>query len=89
MLSISTAGGTRRWKTRPQTAPTASGRKKNVLVHKFVTSGSVEERIDQMIADKRQLARELLAGGGEVDLTSLNDSELLELVRLDVSRAAI
>jgi len=65
------------------------GQKKNVLVHKFVTRGSVEERIDRMIAEKRQLAREVLAGGGEVDLTSLSDNELLDLVRLDVSRAAI
>ena len=65
------------------------GQKKNVLVHKFVTSGSVEERIDQMIAQKRQLAGEILAGGGEVDLTSMSDEELISLVRLDVSRAAV
>ena len=65
------------------------GQQKNVLVHKFVTSGSVEERIDRMIAEKRQLAREVLAGEGEVDLTSLSDEALLDLVRLDVSRAAV
>ncbi|MCX5759113.1 MAG: DEAD/DEAH box helicase [Candidatus Hydrogenedentes bacterium] len=65
------------------------GQHKNVLVHKFVTSGSVEEKIDLMIADKRQLAAELLTGGGEVDLTALNDNELMDLVRLDIRRAAL
>jgi non-specific serine/threonine protein kinase len=65
------------------------GQKKNVLVHKFVTSGSVEERIDAMIAEKRQMAAEILSGGGEVDVTGLSDEKLIELVRLDVSRAAI
>ncbi len=66
------------------------GQRKNVLVHKFVTSGSVEEKIDLMIAEKRQLATELLTGGGgEVDLTALNDNELMDLVRLDIRRAAL
>jgi len=65
------------------------GQRKNVLVHKFVTSGSVEEKIDQMIAEKRQLANELLSGGSEVDLTALKDDELLNLVRLDIRRAAM
>jgi len=38
------------------------GQKRNVLVHKFVTSGSVEERIDKMIAEKRKMAAEILSG---------------------------
>jgi non-specific serine/threonine protein kinase len=65
------------------------GQRANVLVHKFVTSGSVEEKIDQMIAEKRKLATELLSGAGEVDLTALNDNELMDLVRLDIRRAAL
>lgn len=64
------------------------GQHKNVLVHKFVTSGSVEERIDEMISSKRELAQELLSGK-EVDVTSLNDDELMNLVRLDIHRAAL
>jgi len=63
------------------------GQKRNVLVHKFVTNGTVEERIDEMIAEKRQMAEEVLAGDGEVNLTELPDDELMELVRLDVTRA--
>ncbi|NQU42870.1 DEAD/DEAH box helicase [bacterium] len=63
------------------------GQKKNVLVHKFVTSGSVEERIDKMISGKRELAGEILSGSGEIDLTSLDDDALVNLVRLDIERA--
>ena len=43
------------------------GQKRNVLVHKFVCRGTVEERIDEMIESKRQLAEEFLAGGGEIN----------------------
>jgi len=63
------------------------GQKRAVLVHKFVTSGTIEERIDALIADKRKLADELLSGDGEVNLTEMADAQLLELVRLDVNRA--
>ena len=64
------------------------GQKRNVLVHKFVCRGTVEERIDAMIQDKRQLATDLLdSAGAEVRLTELNDAELLRLVRLDLTTA--
>ena len=65
------------------------GQKRNVLVHKFVTRGTVEERIDALIEEKRQLADELLSGEGEVNLTELPDDDLMRLVRLDVSQAAL
>ncbi len=66
------------------------GQKRNVLVHKFVCRGTVEERIDAMISDKQRLAAELLdAGGGEVRLTELSDAELLRLVSLDLESASI
>ena len=60
----------------------------HVLVHKFVTSGTIEEKIELMLAEKRQLADELIDGDGEVGLTELPDDELLDLVHLDVTRAA-
>ena len=65
------------------------GQKRNVLVHKFVTNGTVEERIDVMITEKRQMADEVLASDGEVKLTELPDDELMQLVRLDVTRASV
>ena len=63
------------------------GQKKGVLVHKLVCRGTVEERIDAMLEDKRKLSRELLEGGDEVRLTELGDRELLALVSLDLRSA--
>jgi non-specific serine/threonine protein kinase len=63
------------------------GQTKNVLVHKFVCRGTVEDRIDRMIADKQQLAGDFLSGGAEVALTEMKDDELLRLVALDLGAA--
>ena len=60
------------------------GQTRNVLVHKFVCLGTVEERIDQLIDSKRQLSEDLLEGGGEVLLTEMKDDDLLKLVALDL-----
>src|SRR5205814_4144760 len=65
------------------------GQTKNVLVHKFVCRGTVEERIDQLIDSKRQLSQDLLEGGGEVLLTEMRDDELLKLVSLDLHTASM
>ena len=64
------------------------GQMRNVLVHKFVCRGTVEENIDALIEGKRALARDVLEGGAETLLTELPDDELLRLVALDVRRAA-
>jgi SNF2 family DNA or RNA helicase len=63
------------------------GQKKNVLVHKFVCRGTVEEKIDALIAGKQRMAREVLAAGGEALLTEMSDAELLRVVSLDLSSA--
>ena len=63
------------------------GQKRNVLVHKFVCQGTVEEKIDAMIEAKRVLSDELLAGSGEIKLTEMKDDELLRLVALDLNAA--
>jgi non-specific serine/threonine protein kinase len=63
------------------------GQTKNVLVHKFICRGTVEEKIDQLIESKRHLSQELLEGGAGVLLTELKDDELLKLVALDIHRA--
>jgi superfamily II DNA or RNA helicase len=63
------------------------GQEKPVLVHKLVCRGTVEERIDALLEDKRKLARDLVEDGGEVRLTELDDDELLRLVRLDLASA--
>jgi len=63
------------------------GQTKNVLVHKFVCRGTVEEKIDALIESKRALSRDLLEGGGELLLTEMKDEELLRIVALDLGAA--
>ena len=63
------------------------GQKKNIMVHKFVCRGTVEERIDKMIEEKTGLARDLLEGGTERLLTEMGNDELLKFVSLDIDSA--
>ena len=63
------------------------GQKKNVLVHKFVCRGTVEEKIESLIQDKKQMSAELLEGGAERRLTELDDKQLLDIVSLDINSA--
>ncbi len=63
------------------------GQTKNVLVHKFVCRGTVEDKIDKMIEAKRQLAGDFLGVGAEAVLTEMQDDELLRLVTLDLAAA--
>ncbi len=65
------------------------GQKRNVLVHKFVCRGTLEERIDELIESKMQLADEVLGGEGAARLlTEMSNQDLLRFVSLDISRAA-
>jgi SNF2 family DNA or RNA helicase len=63
------------------------GQHRNVLVHKLVCRGTVEERIDQLIEDKQALVRGVLQGGGETLLTEMSNEELMTMVALDLRRA--
>ena len=63
------------------------GQHRNVLVHKFVCRGTVEEKIDALIEGKKSLSRELLDAGGERLLTEMSDAELLSAVALDIHKA--
>ena len=63
------------------------GQQRNVLVHKFVCRGTIEERIDQLIESKQQLVKEVLEGGAELLLTEMSDRALLDLVKLDIHAA--
>jgi SNF2 family DNA or RNA helicase len=62
------------------------GQKKNVQVHKFVCLGTLEERIDQMIEQKKELARNIV-GSGEGWLTEMSTAQLKEVLTL--SRGAV
>ncbi len=65
------------------------GQKRNVLVHKFICRGTVEERIDEMIERKSQVAGDVFGGkdAGEVLLTEMDDDTLMDFVKLDLRRA--
>lgn len=62
------------------------GQKKNVMVHKFVCRGTLEEKIHSMITDKLKLASDVLSDPGGAMLTELDDQALLDLVSLDLER---
>ncbi len=63
------------------------GQKKNVLVHKFVCKGTVEEKIDAMINDKKALSCNILGGGEEKILSEMSNEELIKFVSLDLAKA--
>ena len=63
------------------------GQKRNVLVHKFVCRGTVEEKIDALVEAKLGLSNQIIEGGGEALLTELSNDELLRMVELDISSA--
>jgi non-specific serine/threonine protein kinase len=63
------------------------GQKKNVMVHKLVCRGTLEEKIDAMLVGKRALSDELLGESGEAWLTEMSTQELMRVVSLDLSKA--
>jgi len=63
------------------------GQRRNVQVRKLVCVGTLEERIDQMIEHKRELA-ERVVGAGEDWLTELSTAQLRELVALSADAVA-
>jgi non-specific serine/threonine protein kinase len=66
------------------------GQRRNILVHKFSCSGTIEARIAALLADKRSLSRNVLpdASGGELNLAALSDDELMKIVSLDLAQVA-
>lgn len=63
------------------------GQKRNVLVHKFICRGTIEEKIDGLLAVKKVLSSEIIGQDNEVSLTEMSDSQLLNMVTLDIHRA--
>jgi non-specific serine/threonine protein kinase len=59
------------------------GQRKNVMVHKFVTTGTIEEKIDVTLEEKRKLADEIVAASGEKWITEMSNAELMNLFALE------
>jgi len=58
------------------------GQMKNVIVHKFITKGTIEERIDLMIEDKTKLLQGIIPDQQENWMTEMDNKQLVELFRL-------
>lgn len=59
------------------------GQQRSVFVHKLVCQGTIEERVDAMINDKRSLADAVVGTTGETWLSELSTDELRDLIVLD------
>lgn len=55
---------------------------KNVMVHKLVCQGTIEEKIDAMINSKKDLAEQVVGSGGESWITEMSNEELMSILRL-------
>ena len=85
--STSTAGGTPPSRTRPPTAPSASARRATCRSTSSSASGTLEEKIDEMIEKKKAVAEQVV-GTGEGWLTELSTAELRELMTLRAGAVA-
>ena len=65
------------------------GQNRNVLVHKFICPGTVEEKIDALINEKMALANDLLSGSADTLLTEMDNATLLNLVSLDIEKTQV
>ena len=60
------------------------GQAKKVVVHKFITKGTLEEKIDQMIEEKSKLFADLIGRkGSEINFTEMNDDQIIGLIKME------
>ena len=60
------------------------GQKKNVIVHKFLTKGTVEEKIDMMLEEKSRLSKDVIASTKETWITEMQNDELIDIFKLSL-----
>ncbi len=58
------------------------GQTRQVLVHLFVSEGTIEEKIDKMIEDKKQLVQDLITDRQDKWITEMEPEQLFQLLRL-------
>ena len=59
------------------------GQQKNVIVHKFITRGTIEEKIDLMIEEKTKLLKDIIPDVQENWITEMDNGQLMDLFRLE------
>ena len=60
------------------------GQKKKVLVHKFITRGTIEEKIDKMLEEKLTLSNQIIESTGENWIMKMNNEEILDLFKFSL-----
>jgi SNF2 family DNA or RNA helicase len=55
------------------------------VVHKFITQGTIEEKIEAMLEEKTRMSEGVIASGGEGWITELDNDQLLDLFSLGLS----
>ena len=60
------------------------GQTRNVFVHRFVVRGTIEEKIDELIRSKQQLANDVVGDGSEKWITEMSNDELFRMMKLEV-----
>jgi SNF2 family DNA or RNA helicase len=63
------------------------GQNKTVFAHKFVTTGTIEERIDTMLEDKQKVS-DMIVGNDESWLSKLDSKSFVDLIKLSQSEIA-
>lgn len=58
------------------------GQTKNVQVHRFITKGTFEEKINEMLQKKKEIMQ-LTVNAGETWISEMNDKQLTEIFTLD------
>ena len=58
------------------------GQKKSVLVHKFITKGTIEDKIDMMIENKKELSEKIIPDSQATLITKMDNSQLMEMFKL-------
>ena len=59
------------------------GQNKNVFVHKFVTKGTIEDRINDILESKKSLADNIIDTSSEAKwITDMSNDEILSMIKL-------
>ncbi|MDR1992771.1 MAG: DEAD/DEAH box helicase [Nitrososphaerota archaeon] len=58
------------------------GQQNNVLVHKFISANTIEEKIDLMIEEKIKLSGDIIGASGENWITEMTNKELMHIFRM-------
>ena len=62
------------------------GQHRNVVVHKFICRGTIEEKIDSLLEDKASMAEDIFKDGAQSILTEMSNDELLSAVALNIDQ---